>query len=94
MPLYSEIEQFISKLHYIVGDSTRQHSSDAWLEYSTMANANGPPVEQFDATKVLPVWLKMNHEMVKVGCVVPIAERKPAEKRVYGDDKRAQRNQK
>ena len=36
----------------------------------------------------------MNHEMVKVGCVVPIAERKPAEKRVYGDDKRAQRNQK
>ena len=61
------IEQFISKLHYIVGDPLRQHSSDEWLEYSTMVNANGPMVKDFDSSEVFNVWLKMNHEMVKVG---------------------------
>jgi hypothetical protein len=84
------IEQFISKLHYIVGDPLRQHSSDSWLEYSTIANVNGPPVEEFKTSEVLPVWLKMKHELVKVGRVAPVVEKK--EQNVYGPAKRAQRN--
>lgn len=83
------IEQFISKLHYIMGNPLRQHSADEWLEFSTMACQNGPTVAVFDPTETFEMWKLLNHQMVKIGCVVPKPE--PKDRLVYGVAKRASR---
>ena len=60
------VEAFISKLHFVVGDPLRAHSSDEYIEYITATAQNGPPVHDFVPDATLDMWRQCGHQLARV----------------------------
>jgi hypothetical protein len=89
------VEQFISRVHAIMGDPRRRLSREEWLEYSTTISMNGPTVPLFEknySSPVLKTWTVLGHKLVEIGA--DLLKLKPKQSTTYGPEKRAHRNKK